>query len=261
MNIYSTCFRWWLITFSQWKTVKLFWRYSTFHEACLMLLQCSWRPRLMSNNSVTRLVGYQMSVLSNITHFKVWVKAGDNVVIFSDTVNLLHPCIPACTRMCRQTLRHLHWVSQRALHHCQWYPGALWLVAGWWMSLPWAALLKRLSIRLQSHGPSHLIRSQWKPVAPCHHSYSTGTRCNRDSHWSTELDTLRKPFRCKERILCDSCTTLSHMGGAALGWRGEIVWGRGVLTKSRMLFSFFVGYVRSKRLIQDSINQIAHRFF
>lgn len=93
------------------------------------------------------------------------------------------------------------------------------------MSLPWAALLKRLSIRLQPHGPSHLIRSQWKPVAPCHHSYGTGKRrCNgEDSHWSRELDTLRKPFRCKERILCDSCTTPSHMGGAALGWRGEIV--------------------------------------
>lgn len=92
------------------------------------------------------------------------------------------------------------------------------------MSLPWAALLKRLSIRLQPHGPSHLIRSQWKPVAPCHHSYSIGPRSNRDSHWSTEPDTLRKPFRCKERILCDSCTTPSHMGGAALGWRGDVVW-------------------------------------
>lgn len=95
------------------------------------------------------------------------------------------------------------------------------MVAGWWMSLPWAALLKRLSIRLQPHGPSHLIRSQWKPVALCHHSYSIGRRCNRGSHRSRELDTLRKPFRCKERILCDSCKTPSHMAGAALGQRGE----------------------------------------
>lgn len=158
------------------------------------------------------------------------------------------------------TCTHLHWVSQRALHHCQQWPGALWLVAGWWMSLPWAALLKRLSIRLQPHGPSHLIRSQWKPVAPCHHSYSIGPRCNGDSYWSTELDTLRKPFRCKERILCDSCTTLFHMGGAALGWRGEIVWGRGILVKSRVLFPFFVRYIQNESLIQDSINQIAHLF-
>lgn len=106
------------------------------------------------------------------------------------------------------------------------------------MSLPWAALLKRLSIRLQPHGPSHLIRSQWKPVAPCHHSYSIGKRCNGGSHWSTELDTLRKPFRRKERILCDSCTTPSHMGGAALGWRGEIAWGRGMLVKKGVLFLY-----------------------
>ncbi len=105
------------------------------------------------------------------------------------------------------------------------------------MSLPWAALLKRLSIRLQPHGPSHLIRSQWKPVAPCHHSYSIGPRCNRGSRWSTELDTLRKPFQCKERILCDSCTTPSHTGGAALGWRGDVVWGERDTHKEQSVIS------------------------
>lgn len=74
-------------------------------------------------------------------------------------------------------------------------------------------------------GTSHLIRSQWKPVAPCHHSYSTGPRCNSDSHRCTELDALRKPFRCKDGILCESCPTLFYMGGTAIGWTGDIVWG------------------------------------
>lgn len=54
-------------------------------------------------------------------------------------------------------------------------------------------------------------------------------------------------FGCKERILCDSCTTLSHMGGAALGWRGEIAGGQGILIKSRVLFPFFAGYIQSKK--------------
>lgn len=40
-----------------------------------------------------------------------------------------------------------------------------------------------------------------------------GTGCNRGSHRSAELDALRKPFRRKEGILCDSCATASH------GWR------------------------------------------
>lgn len=47
-------------------------------------------------------------------------------------------------------------------------------------------------------------------------------RRNSDSHRSTELDALRKPFLCKERILCDSCTSLLYMGGAALRWIREI---------------------------------------
>lgn len=58
------------------------------------------------NNCVTRLVRYQISTLSNITRFKVWVKARDNMVIFSHAVYLLRLCIHACTRMCRQTLAH-----------------------------------------------------------------------------------------------------------------------------------------------------------
>lgn len=50
------------------------------------------------------------------------------------------------------------------------------------------------------------------------------------------------------------------MGGAALGWRGETVRGRGILMKSRLLFPFFMGYIQNRSLIQDSINQIAHPF-
>lgn len=113
------------------------------------------------------------------------------------------------------------------------------------MSLPWAALLKRLSIRLQPHGPSHLIRSQWKPVAPCHHSYSTGPGCNCDSHRSTALDTLRKPFRCKrEDIMWLMYNSVSH--GWHCTWlerrdsaRERDTW------KSRVLFTFFIGYIQS----------------
>lgn len=73
---------------------------------CFWVLLHSWRPHLMSNDSVTRLVRYQISVLSNITHFKVLGKAGYNLVILSDNVYLLDLRIPACTCMCRQTLAH-----------------------------------------------------------------------------------------------------------------------------------------------------------
>lgn len=52
---------------------------------------------------------------------------------------------------------------------------------------------------------------------------ATATGAQRLTHWGSH-------FGAKERILCDSCTTLSHMGGTALGWRGEI--GRGILERA-----------------------------
>lgn len=64
---------------------------------------------------------------------------------------------------------------------------------------------------------------------------ATATGAQRLTHWGSH-------FGAKERILCDSCTTLSHMGGTALGWRGEI--GRGILERA-VLFTFFIGYIQS----------------
>lgn len=65
-------------------------------------------------------------------------------------------------------------------------------------------------------GPSHLIRSPWKPVSPCHRSYSKGGRCNRGGHRGAAVDMLRKPFWREERI---SCKTWSRMASVALGWK------------------------------------------
>lgn len=57
------------------------------------------------------------------------------------------------------------------------------------------------------------------------------------------------------------------MGGAALGWRGEIVRRerereRGILIKSGGVISILHGFIfrTPKSLIRDSINQIAHLF-
>lgn len=204
----------------------------------------------MSSNC--SLVRYQISVLSNITHFKVWVKAGDNTVISPSLLYICCTyCIHACTRTCRQTLTHTSIESVSALSIiASGSPRALWLVAGWWMSLPWAALLKRLSIRLQPHGPSHLIRSQWKPVAPCHHSYSIGPEMQQRQpmeHGAWRAEEAISVQR--EDIMWLMYNSVSH------GWRCTWLERRDsarrgalfILIKSRVLFPFFAGYFQKPK--------------
>lgn len=94
----------------------------------------------MLSNCVSGLVRYQISVLSDITHFKVRPKATDNMIISSCTVSVALTHVQARTYTSTEPVHELSIIARGS-------PGALCLVAGWWMSLPWAALLKRLSIR------------------------------------------------------------------------------------------------------------------
>lgn len=64
---------------------------------------------------------------------------------------------------------------------------------------------------------------------------ATATGAQRLTHWGSH-------FSAKERILCDSCTTVSH--GWHCTWlerrdRERDTW------KSRVLFTFFIGYIQS----------------
>lgn len=165
----------------------------------------------------------------------------------------LHLLILGSTSPCGWTVthRHLHWVSQWALHHCQQEPGALWLVAGWWMSLPWASLLKCSSIRLQPHRPHIWLDPNGSQLLPVitHRAWGRDAMETAIGAQSLTPDALRKPFQSKERILCDSCSTPSQVTAAARGWRGEIGIWRGILMKSRMLFPFFMRNVQSENLI------------
>lgn len=71
-------------------------------------------------------------------------------------------------------------------------------------------------------GPSHLIRSQWKPVSPCHRSYGKGRRSNSGGHRGAEVDALRKPFFCARRGY--HCKTRCRVASVARGRRR--VWQR-----------------------------------
>lgn len=107
------------------------------------------------------------------------------------------------------------------------------------MSLPWAVLLKRLSIRLQPHGPSHLIRSQWKPVGPCHHSYCMGPGCNRrhpleHGAWHAEEAISLQ----REDIMWLMYNSVSHVGRRTWQERGDNV--RQGDTRKGIIYGVFI---------------------
>lgn len=162
---------------------------------------------------------------------------------------LLHlTCSCICVQREARTGTSLHWVSQRALHHCQWAPGALWMLAGWWMSLPWAALLKHLSIRLQLHGPPRVWLdpggSRFRLVIT--HTATAGD-ATEAAIGAQRVDSLRKSFWHEERI---SCKMWSRMVSVARGRRRG--WRRDIRTGWLCYFSHLLFHTES--LVQDSVH-------